>query len=449
MGRLFGTDGVRGIANEELTPELALRLGQTGALVLTEELCHKPTILVGKDPRSSSDLLEAALCAGLCSVGARVIVLGMLPTPAVAYLTKLYKADAGVMISASHNPMEYNGIKFFNKHGFKLSDETENKIEEIIHDENYKMPRPTGCDISKIEICKEAASKYSSFIKSLAKCDLNGLKIGLDCANGAASEIAGKIFKDLGAEVYVINNIPNGGNINQNCGSTDVRALQSYVRENNLHMGLAFDGDADRVIAVDENSEIVDGDKIMSICGMDMKSKGKLKSNTIVATVMSNLGLFIMGRENNINILQTAVGDRYVLEKMIEGGYSLGGEQSGHIIFLEHNTTGDGLITGINLASILAERGTSLSQLAKVMKCMPQVLVNVKANNEKKYMYSSCPEIADSISKIEEEFSGKGRVLIRPSGTEPLIRVMIEGDDINYISEKAYFLASVIEKCLS
>lgn len=449
MGRLFGTDGVRGIANRELTPELAFRLGQTGATVLTEELHHKPTILVGKDPRSSSDLLEAAICSGICSVGAQVVVLGTLPTPAVAYLTRLYNSDAGVMISASHNPMEYNGIKFFDSHGFKLSDKTENKIEAALKDEGYKMPRPTGTDISKITVCNQASSDYRNFIKSLAKSSFSGLKIGLDCANGAASYIAADIFESLGAEVYVINSTPDGSNINLNCGSTDVRQLQSLVKEKSLHMGLAFDGDADRVIAVDECSQVIDGDMIMSICGIYMKENNKLKDNTIVATVMSNLGLFIMAEQNGINIVKTSVGDRCVIEKMVEGGFSLGGEQSGHIIFLEHNTTGDGLITGVRLADIAAEKNCSLSQLSKVMKSMPQVLVNVKASNEKKYLYGSYPEIAESISEIEEEFAGKGRVLIRPSGTEPLVRVMIEGDDIDYITQRASHLASVIEKYVS
>lgn len=449
MGRLFGTDGVRGIANKELTPELAFRLGQVGATVLTEELHHKPAILVAKDPRSSSDLLEAAICSGICSVGAKVIALGTLPTPAVAYLTRLYKADAGVMISASHNPMEYNGIKFFDNRGFKLSDKTENKIEAALKDENYKVPRPVGKDISKITMCKNAASEYSSFIKSLAGCSLSGLKIGLDCANGAASFIAEDIFKNLGAEVFVINNSPDGGNINLNCGSTDIRQLQSLVKEKSLHMGLALDGDADRVIAVDECAQATDGDMIMSICGLHMKENKKLKDNTIVATVMSNLGLFIMAEQNGINIVKTSVGDRYVIEKMTEGGFSLGGEQSGHIIFLEHNTTGDGLITGVMLASIAAEKRCPLSQLSKVMKSMPQVLVNVRASNEKKHLYGSYPEIAESISAIEQEFAGRGRVLIRPSGTEPLVRVMIEGDDIDYITKRASHLASVIEKYVS
>lgn len=445
MGRLFGTDGVRGIANIELTPELAFRLGQAGAIALAEEFHLKPKILIGKDTRVSSDLLEASLAAGICSVGAEVVLLGVVPTPAVAYLTRLHGAHAGAMISASHNPMEYNGIKFFDRGGYKLSDALEDEIEEIINADRI-LTRPVGADVGKIIHTTDALKSYMDFAKSTIDTDLSGLKIAIDCANGAASLAAPEVLRSLGAEVFVINNQPSGTNINANCGSTYINAIREFTLDTGADFGLSFDGDADRVLAVDETGELVDGDKILAICGNDLKSQGRLKDNVIVATVMSNLGLYIMARNNGIEISQTKVGDRYVLERMAEGGYSLGGEQSGHIIFLEHNTTGDGLVTGLQLCAIVKKSGQKMSQLARIMTPMPQILVSAHVKNEVKSCFNSYSEIMEAIDSIEQEFAGDGRVLIRPSGTEPVIRVMIEGSDLEKITERATFLVNLIEE---
>lgn len=445
MGRLFGTDGVRGVANSELTLELAYKLGQAGAYVLTKETKHKPKILIGKDTRISGDMLEAALAAGLCSVGAEAVLVGVVPTPAIAHLTRLYNADAGIVISASHNPMEYNGIKFFNSKGFKLSDEIENRIEEIILDNAEEIDKPTGGNIGSISYKFDAVDDYISFAKSTISTDLNGMKIAIDCANGAANVTSKKVLEDLGATVFVINNEPNGTNINANCGSTHMQDLKKFVLEMGADIGLAFDGDADRVLAVDENGETIDGDKILAICGLDMQNRGVLKGDTIVVTVMSNLGFFIMAKNSGINAKQTNVGDRYVLEEMAANGYSIGGEQSGHIIFLDYNTTGDGLVTGLQLLSVMKLTGKKLSTLAEVMNIMPQVLINAKVKTENKHSYLSHAEIKAEIDKIEAEFNGEGRVLIRPSGTEPLVRVMIEGKDIELITERAKSLSELIE----
>ena len=447
MGRLFGTDGVRGVANDELTVELAFRLGQAGAFVLTEET-KKPKFIIGKDTRISGDMLESALAAGLCSVGAEVILVGVIPTPAVAYLTRLYKADAGIVISASHNPMEYNGIKFFNNKGFKLSDEIEEKIESLILDNSEKIKLAVGEDIGRIVYKKEAAEDYRNFAKSTVSTDLKGMKIAIDCANGASSVTAKKVLEDLGADVFVINDKPNGVNINKNCGSTHIEQLCEYVKTIHADVGLAFDGDADRVLATDENGVLVDGDKIMAICALDMRKNGKLKDNVIVATVMSNLGLFIMADENGLDVKKTKVGDRYVLEEMYKNGYSIGGEQSGHIIILEHNTTGDGLVTALQLLSVIKNSGKKLSEHATVMEVLPQVLINAKVKTENKNSYTENAEIMKEIQKIETEFTGNGRVLIRPSGTEPLVRVMIEGKDIELITKRAENLARLIEEKL-
>ena len=355
MGRLFGTDGVRGIANKELTPKLAFKLSQAGDIALTNQTHHKPKILIGKDTRISSDMLEAALAVGVCSVGAEAVLLGVVPTPAVAYLTKDYKADAGVVISASHNPMEYNGIKFFDSKGYKLSDSIEDEIETIIEgDDNIIMP--VGSDIGRIIHKPDVVEDYKKFVMGTIDNRLDGLHIVIDCANGASSGISQPVLEQLGAKVTVINDKPDGCNINKNCGSTHIEALQQKVKEIGADFGLAFDGDADRVLAVDENGCLVDGDKIMSICALEMKKNKKLKGGVIVATVMSNLGLHIMAKKNGISVVQTPVGDRYVLEKMLECGYNLGGEQSGHIIFSDYNTTGDGLITALQLASIVAKK---------------------------------------------------------------------------------------------
>lgn len=449
MGNLFGTDGVRGIANIELTSELAFKLGRAGAYVLTKEKKHAPRILVGMDTRISGDMLESALVAGICSVGAHAVIAGIVPTPAVAYLVRHYGLDAGVVISASHNPVEYNGIKFFNSIGYKLRDELENEIEAIIENDMNDLPTPTGAFVGTKVIEKEALDDYILFLKNIADVDLSGIKVAIDCANGASYEAAPVTLESLGATVYVIHNEPNGVNINENCGSTHMGDLCEFVKETNADIGLAFDGDADRCLAVDENGQMIDGDKILSICGMNMKEKGILKKNAIVGTIMSNLGLSIMGRKNGIEIEQTNVGDRYVLERMIEKGYNLGGEQSGHIIFLDHNTTGDGILTAIKLLCILKEKGQKASELASVMESMPQVLVNAKVDNAKKNDYMNIEEIKNAIETLNEKFSGEGRVLIRTSGTEPLIRVMIEGKNLKIMEQEAKALAELIEEKLN
>ncbi len=447
MGRLFGTDGVRGVANSELTPELAFKIGRAGAYVLTSD-AHKPKILVGRDTRISGEMLESALIAGICSVGAQAVCVGVIPTPAIAYLVRTQGFDAGVMISASHNPFEHNGIKYFNSEGYKLSDEIEERIEAIILDNAEEISRPTHENVGRISHDSTLCEKYIKFAASTAEVKLDGMKIAIDCANGASSVTAQKALEILGAEVSVINNSPDGININADCGSTHIEGLMRYVTEVGADMGLAFDGDADRVLAVSEKGEYVDGDKIMAICALDLKARGKLKKNTIVATVMSNLGLFVMGREKGLNIEKTKVGDRYVLEEMLKSDYSIGGEQSGHVILLEHNTTGDGLVTGIQLASAVKKSGKTLSELAGVMDVYPQVLINAKVKTENKERYTEDAEIMAAIEKIEAEFANNGRVLIRPSGTEPLVRVMIEGKDESVIRARAEALADLIVKKL-
>lgn len=448
MARLFGTDGVRGVANSELTAELAYKLGQAGAFVLTSETRHVPRILVGMDTRISGYMLEAALVAGICSVGAEAVCLGVIPTPAVAYLTRYYKADAGVVISASHNPFEFNGIKFFNSKGYKLPDSTEDNIEELIRENQAQIQLPRGEGIGKRYSAENALRDYMDFLKGTISCDLKGLKIAVDCANGASYLAAPRLLAELGADVSTINNNPDGININKDCGSTHMDALKKFVKEYGANLGLAFDGDADRVLAVDENGNMVDGDQIMAIIGFDLKQKGGLEKNTIVATVMSNLGFDIMAQNNGIRLVKTKVGDRYVLEEMLESGYVLGGEQSGHIIFLNYNTTGDGLLTALQLLSIVKSTGNKLSELAGVMKALPQVLKNARVKNEKKHRYMEDELIARLCSELEDEFNGEGRVLIRPSGTEPLVRVMIEGKDNEYINRRASELAGIIEKRL-
>ena len=448
MGRLFGTDGVRGIANKELTPKLAFEIGRAGAYVLSGEVHHKPRILVGKDTRLSGDMLEAALVAGLCSVGAEVELVGVIPTPAIAYLVRHYNADAGVMISASHNPYEFNGIKYFNNKGLKLHDKIEERIEAIILDNAEELPEVYCDNIGRSKIVKSSVSDYKKFLESTINNTFEGLKIALDCSNGSASKIASKVFEKLGADVKVINDQPDGININYQCGSTHMDGLKRFVVENKLDLGFAFDGDADRVLAVDEKGKLVDGDKIMSICGRYMINNGKLKEDTIVATVMSNLGFDVFARKSGIKLFKTKVGDRYVLEQMLEGGYSLGGEQSGHIIFLDYNTTGDGILTALQLLSILKSTGQKLSSAASIMEVYPQVLVNAKVSNDKKNEYMKDSIIALMVSNLENEFKDEGRVLIRPSGTEPLVRVMIEGKDSQYIEQRARELANMIEQRL-
>ncbi len=445
MGRMFGTDGVRGIANTELTAEKAYALGKAGAYVLTNN-AHKPKIVVGMDTRISKDMLESALVAGICSAGAEAVCVGVVPTPAVAYLTRHYKADAGVVISASHNPVEYNGIKFFNEKGYKLPDEVEDKIEEIVKNNCDKVPSPTGGDLGRKTVVDSAGRDYIDFLKSIFNTNLSGLKIAVDCAQGASYAIAPKLFTELGAEVLAIYNDPDGKNINKECGSTHPMHLKQFVVENGCDIGLAFDGDADRLIAIDEKGNIVNGDFTIAICASFMKEKGMLKDDTVVVTIMSNLGLDIAFKENNIKTVKTKVGDRYVLEEMLNSGYSIGGEQSGHIIFLDYNTTGDGLISALALLSIMKEKGKSLSSLASIMTELPQVLYNAKVVNGKQNAYLKDKEIMDEIKRIEEKLDGNGRVLIRPSGTEPLVRVMLEGEDKEELDVMARNLAKLIEK---
>ena len=446
MGKLFGTDGVRGIANSELTSSLAFHLGQAGAYVLAKDTDHKPTLLVGKDTRISGDMLECALIAGILSAGANVLVAGVVPTPAVSYLTRVHKADAGVVISASHNPAEFNGIKFFNRNGFKLSDAVEEEIENIILND-IRLDLPTGEGIGTYSYLDTGVEEYVNFALSTVNVDLSGLKIALDCANGASSVTSPKAIRALGAEVLVTHNQPDGWNINKDCGSTHLESLKACVVENRCDLGLAFDGDADRLLAVDELGNEINGDQIMAVCALDMKKKGTLNKNTLVATVMSNLGLFLTGKEQGINIPQTKVGDRYVLEEMQKGGYNLGGEQSGHIIFLDHNTTGDGLVSALQLLSVLKESGQSLSFLtAEAVTILPQALVNARIKNENKNTFMEDTEIAEAIRAVEAKFHGIGRVLIRPSGTEPLVRVMIEGTEKEEIQKEAEKLAALIQE---
>jgi phosphoglucosamine mutase len=445
MSRIFGTDGVRGIANTELTVQLAYSLGRAGAHVLTEGT-HRPKILVGMDTRISGDMLEAALVSGILSVGAEAVCVGVVPTPAVAYLTRKYGADAGVVISASHNPVEYNGIKFFNKDGFKLSDELEDTIQEVIESNFQGVPTPTGEMVGRKLVVDTAIEDYVAFAKSTIDGDLTGLRIAIDCANGAAYKTSEIALKELGAEVFVIHNNPDGININRNCGSTHPEDLMKFVVENKCDLGLAFDGDADRCLAVDEKGNLINGDFMICIAAKHLKEIGKLNQDMVVVTVMSNLGLDIALKEENIKTIKTKVGDRYVLEEMQKGNYSIGGEQSGHVIFLDFNTTGDGLVSGLQLATVVKKSGKSLGELAAMMTELPQVLVNAKVPNDKKDIHVKDEEIAAEIRKMEEKLAGCGRVLIRPSGTEPLVRVMLEGKVQSELDEMATSLAKLIEE---
>lgn len=447
MGKLFGTDGVRGIANKDLSPELAYKLGRVGGYFLTKGI-KRPKMVVGMDTRISGDMLEGALSAGLNSAGIDVLYLGVLPTPAVACLIKILDADGGVMITASHNPVEYNGIKFFNKDGLKLTDEMEDSIEEYILNNIDIDYLPISGDLGRKIRVENPTRKYMDYLKATIDVDLRGLKVAVDCGNGATYKAAPDLLHELGAQVYVIHNDPNGININVNCGSTKPEEVQKLVLETGADVGLSFDGDADRLIASDENGHIVDGDHLLAICGTCLKEKGKLKTNTIVGTVMSNLGLDICLKGKNIDLIKTSVGDRYVLEEMLKGGHSLGGEQSGHIIFLDYNTTGDGLLTAIQLLSVMKQKNEKLSRLARIMTSLPQVLVNAHVVNEKKNKYMEDDLIKNKIEEIEEHFNSKGRVLIRPSGTEPLVRVMIEGENQEEINTYASQLAALIEERL-
>lgn len=450
MARLFGTDGVRGVANKELSTLLAMQLGQAGAYVLTKETDHKPRILVGCDTRISGEMLANALMAGVCSVGADAVYVGVVPTPAIAYLTRAYKMDAGVVISASHNPVEFNGIKFFDKDGFKLPDSMEDEIEAIIRSNMEGIEFPTGTAVGKITYSDESAREdYIAHTIEGADISLKGLKIVADCAEGASYYTSVETLKRLGADVVAIHNNPDGTNINFKCGSTHMEELCERVISEKADIGVAFDGDADRFLAVDETGKKIDGDQIMAIVGNHMKNKGLLKKDTIVVTVMSNLGMTLMANEKGIHLEQTKVGDRYVLERMKEMGANLGGEQSGHIIMLDRNTTGDGLLSALLLLQVMVETSKKLSELATIMTVLPQALVNAKVPNDKKETFTQEPQIAEAIQKLNDKFAGEGRVLIRPSGTEPLVRVMIEGKNQDEISKDAKELADLIEKLMN
>ena len=445
---MFGTDGVRGVAGTELTIELAMKLGQAGAYVLTKEQAHQPTIIVGCDTRISGGMLANALMAGICSVGANAIYAGVVPTPAIAYLTRKHKVDAGVVISASHNPMEFNGIKFFNGEGYKLSDQLEDEIEALIKNDMRDVPIPIGSGVGKVEYRFDIRDEYICFMEKRVPVDLSGMKIVVDCAEGAAYYTSVRTLEDLGAELVAIHTNPDGTNINANCGSTHMEELQARVVYEKADIGIAFDGDADRMLAVDELGNIVDGDQIMAVIGNHMKKQGKLNKDTIVVTVMSNLGFTLMGEREGLHLEKTKVGDRYVLENMLENGYNLGGEQSGHVIFLDDNTTGDGLLSALHLLKVMVDTKEKLSELAKIMEVLPQALVNAKVPNHKKEHYMEYTEIAEAIGELEKKFNGEGRVLIRPSGTEPMVRVMIEGKDQKAIEEEAKKLAELITKIM-
>lgn len=448
MGKYFGTDGVRGIANLQLTPELAFKVGRIGGYVLTRHKQEgKPKVVIGRDTRISGQLLESALLAGLLSVGAEAVRLGVISTSGVAYLTRALGADAGVMISASHNPFPDNGIKFFGSNGFKLSDEVEAEIEQYLDAAEDTLPRPTGEHIGTVLDFLEGGQKYLSHLKNTVSERFDGYKVVLDCANGAVSSLAARLFADVEAEVITIGANPNGININEQCGSTHPEKLQEEVVKQKAHLGLSFDGDADRCIAVDENGEIIDGDFIMAICARALKAKGKLNNNTIVTTVMANLGFFKAMEESSINTTKTAVGDRYVVEEMIRGGYNLGGEQSGHIVFLDHNTTGDGLLTGLQLLNVMKESGKPLSELKQVMQKYPQILVNVPVVDKTKL--SGNAAIEQIVQEVETELAGNGRVLVRPSGTEPIVRVMAEGPDQEQLDAMVERIAEVVKRELA
>ena len=446
MGRLFGTDGARGVANTELTCELAMNIGRAAAMVLTDSGVHKhPKILIGKDTRLSSDMLEGALIAGLCSVGAEVVLLGAVPTPAVAFLIKKYKADAGIMISASHNPFEFNGIKIFSSDGYKLPDALEAEIESIVIDKSKPYYTPLGDGLGRVVRCETAVEDYIQHIISTVPYRLDGMKIAIDCSNGSASATAEQLFTRLGAECHMVADKPDGKNINENCGSTHLENLQKYVVDNGLQLGVAFDGDADRCLAVDEKGDVIDGDFIMAICALDLASRNKLNKKTAVGTVMSNMGFGRFCSDNGLKFVSTNVGDRYVLEAMLREGYNFGGEQSGHVIFLDYSTTGDGQLTAAQLLSLVNRRQAKLSSIATLMTKYPQVLINVKVTNEGKLQFFTNQDIKDKIESVKKELGDDGRILVRLSGTEPLVRVMIEGLDMELITRLANETAELIK----
>ena len=446
MGRLFGTDGVRGVANKDLTCELAMKLGRAAAAVLTNKSTRHPRVIIGKDTRLSSDMLENAMAAGLCSVGASVVLLGVVPTPAVAYLVEKYKADAGIIISASHNSYEYNGIKIFSGDGFKLPDDLEERIESLILGEAPLPAAPADSDLGTVETAPNALRDYIDHVKSTVHFSLDGLEIALDCANGSSAMTAETLFTELGAKVHMLANEPNGVNINDGCGSTHMESLIEYVKTHRVDAGIAFDGDADRCLAVDENGEPVDGDFIMAICGLDMKSRGKLNKNCIVGTIMTNLGFIKFCEANGIHFEATKVGDRYVLEEMLLENYSFGGEQSGHVIFRDFATTGDGQLTAAQLLSIMKRREAKLSSMTTVMERYPQTMKNIRVSPEGKLAFYTDPKVKQAIDAATKTLAGNGRVIVRPSGTEPLLRVMVEGQDLALIEKIAEDISEVIKE---
>jgi len=454
MRKYFGTDGIRRIANTELSPRLVYKVAKAGAYVLSKHSDHTPTILIGRDTRISGTLIESAMTAGFLSYGANVKILDVMPTPAVAYLTRRFKADASVVISASHNTYEFNGVKYFSNKGMKIPDELEEEIEEVMDSGMIDDLTAVNEKIGVSEIRTDLLDEYvyffrKNFEEELEVLDKENFLVAIDTANGATSVVADKIFKVLGINHLIINDKPNGININENCGSTHLEGLKKFVVENKCSLGIAYDGDGDRCLAVDENGNEIDGDKILAILSNYFKIKGMLKNNTVVATVMSNLGLKKYAENNNLNYIQTSVGDRYVLEEMLKNGYNLGGEQSGHVICLDYNPTGDGILTSILLIRAMLEQGKKASEMAEIMNAYPQVLINAKVNNNKKDEFKTDEEIKTAVEKLENEFAGNGRVLVRASGTEPLIRVMIEGEDIQYITEKANELVKLIERKLN
>ena len=453
MRKYFGTDGIRRIANTELTPELVYSVAKAGAYVLSKHSDHTPVILIGRDTRISGTLIESSMVAGFLSYGANVKLLGVIPTPAVAYLTRKLNADASVVISASHNTYEFNGIKFFSNKGMKIPDNLEEEIEEVMESGELEKLTAVNDKIGVSEYALDLIDEYVYFFRKnfdddIAKYNKDDFVVALDTANGATSVVAEKVFKVLGIKYKIINNHPNGVNINDNCGSTHLDGLKKYVVQNGLSLGVAYDGDGDRCLAVDEKGNEIDGDKILAIISQNLRKKGKLNKDTIVATVMSNLGLNKYARDNGLELLQTKVGDRYVLEEMLKDGFNLGGEQSGHVILLDYNPTGDGILTSLMLIKSILEEGKKASELTSIVKLYPQVLINAKVNTNKKYDYDKDEEIKEAIDKLEKEFAGNGRVLIRASGTEPLVRVMIEGEDQKYITKKAQEIADLIEKKL-
>ena len=451
MRKYFGTDGIRRIANTELSPEFVFKVAKAGAYVLSKHTDKSPTILIGRDTRLSGTLIESAMVAGFLSYGANVKLLGVMPTPAVAYLTRKLQADASVVISASHNTFEFNGIKYFSNKGMKIPDEIEEEIEEVMDSGKLDELSAVKDKIGVSEIRTDLVNEYIYFFRknfedNIENYNKENFKVAIDTANGATYEVADKVFSTLGIEHVILNNTPDGININENCGSTHLQMLKEYVVKNKMSLGIAYDGDGDRCLAVDENGEELDGDKILAIIAEYLRNRGKLEKNTIVATVMSNLGLNKYVEKNDLKLIQTKVGDRYVLEEMLKNGYNLGGEQSGHVILLDYNPTGDGILTSLMIIQAMLESNKTASELGNLVQKYPQVLINAKVSSDKKYDYEKNPEIKDAIEKLEKEFSGNGRVLIRPSGTEPLVRVMIEGQDKKVIEEKARKIANLIEK---